>query len=355
MSSSSPKRLRKIIQYLISLLAAVALLYWVFRKQSWEDIVSRIAGVEWYLIGISLALGLFSHWVRAYRWNLLLEPLGYRPPVGRTLLAVLVGYIANLAIPRLGEVARCAFLDRKAGVPVATGFGTVVMERLLDVLSILAIAGIVLCLEFSHVLGFFREQLLAKGQSINLSAGIWIVLGLCAVAGLALLWWFFKGGGRAVLAKHPLYRKVEPVVLKFVEGIVSIRNLNRPVQFWAATFLMWLCYFLMTYLVIIAYPATSQLGLSEGLAVLVVGGFGMAAPVQGGFGAYHFLVANFLLIYNIATEDGIALAALLHTSHTVIVIVVGSIALLLGLLIPRHVNTPLPTEANELDSSSAGS
>jgi len=352
MASSSP-RLRKVIQYVISLAFAVALLYWVFRKQSWEDILGRITEVEWYLIVISLALGLISHLVRAYRWNLLLDPLGYRPPIGHTFLAVLMGYIANLAVPRLGEVARCAFLDRKSGVPVATGFGTVVMERLLDVLCILVLTVVVIGLEFTRVLGFFQEQFLAKGQSFNLSSWVWITLGLMLIAGLVFLWWFFRKGGREVLKRQPIYQKLEPILLKFLEGIVSIRKLNHPGRFWAATFLIWLFYYLMTYLVILAYPATSHLGILVGLAVLVVGGFGMAAPVQGGFGTYHFLVANFLLIYGITIEDGVTLAAVFHTSQTILVIVVGSLALLIGLIIPRHAKTPLPTKDPELGTSPA--
>ncbi|HAP60576.1 MAG TPA: hypothetical protein DCR93_14125, partial [Cytophagales bacterium] len=274
---------------------------------------------------------------------------------GHTFLSVLMGYIANLAIPRLGEVARCAFLDRKSGVPVATGFGTVVMERLLDLICILLLTGVVIALEFTHVLDFFKEMLLEKGRSVQFPIWVWGLVAAFLVGAFVALWWFFRRGGRAVLRRQPLYQRLEPILLKFIEGIASIRKLDRPIAFWVSTFLIWLFYYLMTYLAILAYPATSGLSVSVGLAVLVVGGFGMAAPVQGGFGAYHFLVANFLLIYGVAMEDGVAVAAVMHTSQTILVIVVGSLALLIGLLIPRHANASIPTKDPELGTSPASS
>ena len=347
MTKARTGNVRKVLQYLLSLIIAIGLLYLVFRKQSLSDIWESILEAEWYLIAISLAMGLISHVIRAYRWNLLFAPLGHKPRIGVTFLAVMVAYIANLILPRAGEVARCAFLDRKAGIPTATGFGTVVVERLVDLLALLVVMLLVFLTELDNLLGFFQDQFQSRLASLPVTQILSVLVITALVLGGALLWWLFRMGGKEVLMRTQLYQRLAPILNKFMEGLVAVRKMERPLRFWAATVVIWALYFGMTYVVVLAYPATVHLTATAGLALLVVGGFGMAAPVQGGFGAYHIFVASFLIIYGVPIEEGKIFAALLHSTQTALILVIGSLALLIGFFIPRHANSSLPKENSQ--------
>lgn len=316
--------LKSILQVVVSISLAVLILYLVFSKIDWDDFWEKASNANYNWVIFSMVISILSYWLRAYRWNILLEASGYRPTTFRTLVAVLSGYLANLAIPRLGELTRCAVLKKSDNIPVPTSLGSVVNERLVDVLTLLVLTLLALIFEGSTLLTFF-QQVLDLDSAMEL-VPLLIMLMLLGLGTLAVLWFF---------RKKILKSKVGAVLIKFWEGIVSIKNLERPAEFVILSILIWLVYYVMAYTVVFALPETSHLDFGAGLLLLVTGGVAFALPVQNGFGTYHALIAALLSLYAIDHNTGVFLATLLHSSQLIALIIYGSIGLILSFILFR--------------------
>lgn len=340
MAEKGAFRLPTAVKYILSLSVALALLWWVMRGMSLSSFLTYLEGVNWYWVVVSMILAILSHAIRAYRWQLQYQPLNYRVSFSKSFIAVWVGYLVNLILPRAGEIARCTFLQRKSGVPISTSIGTVISERLIDVLLLFGCIGLVFLFEVDALATFMEEQLQGKLSSVGLKT--WLVLGAIGLGmgGLSFVYLLWKGW--SPLLRIKLLVKARPLLIKVIEGVFSIRKLHRPLAFWVSSLLIWGTYYAMTYAMVLSFPATQALLPSAGLTILVMGGFGMAAPVQGGLGAYHLLVSNLLLIYAIDKQEGLAFATLLHTSQTLLVIGFGGIAFLIGIFIPNHTHDSVP-------------
>lgn len=317
-------------KYLVGIIIAGTLLYYVFRGWDFYDVVDRFKQVNYYWVLFSIFLSIISHVLRAYRWNILLEPMGYKSlSVYRTFKAVMIGYITNLAAPRLGEITRCGVLKRTDNVNMSASFGTVVAERVFDFLSLLSLIFLGLLLEFDRLNTFFSDFINEKFDGINMTSGklaVLVLFGFILVGGLISLWWF-----RERVKRKPFYYKLRSFLREMVEGFTSVLRLEKRRGFWLSTISIWVLYYVMAFVMFYSYDSTSHLGFAAGLSILIMGGLGMSAPVQGGFGTYHVLVGAVLLTYGIAEKDGYFFATLVHTSQTVAVMVVGGLSLLLTL------------------------
>ncbi|MCB0496241.1 MAG: flippase-like domain-containing protein [Cyclobacteriaceae bacterium] len=322
------------LKYAIGLSIAGGLLWYVFKDWNLEDLIERFSQVNYWWILLSVILSVISHVIRAYRWNLLLHPLGYNNlTTFRTFLAVMVGYITNLFAPRAGEIARCGVLKRTDNVNMSASIGSVVAERIIDFLGLLVIIFFGLLLQFDLLSGFLKDFFFEKSKSIKLSDGtieFLIAFGLVIVIVLATLWIL-----RARIKRLPLYYKLRSFANEMADGFTSVLKLQNKSGFWISTLLIWVLYYTMAYVVIFAMPSTSHLGLLAGLSILIMGGLGMSAPVQGGFGTYHILVGSVLSLYGVAQKDGYFFATLIHTSQTLTVLIVGSISFMLSLRIKK--------------------
>ncbi|MFP4089271.1 MAG: lysylphosphatidylglycerol synthase transmembrane domain-containing protein [Cyclobacteriaceae bacterium] len=321
------------LKYIISLAIAGLLLWYVFRDFELENILSKLKEVDYRWVGLAVVIFLVSHTLRAYRWNTMLKPLGFRQlTTFRTLLAVMIGYFANLIVPRMGEVSRCGVLKKTDIVPITTSLGTVVAERVVDLACLLTAVIALFVIEFDRVngfmLSFFQDKLDQVGQNV------FALYLLTALAFVALLVFFLLGRTIKKKLKHnTLYAKIRTFVREMLRGLTSISRIENKAGFWLATFLIWLSYFLMSYVVFFSLPETAGLGWRAGLAVLVMGSLGMAAPVQGGFGTFHALVSGVLLLYGIAEQEGVLFATLIHTMQTVCFILFGGISFFLASVI----------------------
>jgi uncharacterized protein (TIRG00374 family) len=317
-------------KYLLGLVIAVALLYYVFRGWDFFDLVDRFKQVNYYWVLLSIFLSIISHLLRAYRWNILLEPMGYKSlSVYRTFKAVMIGYITNLAAPRLGEITRCGVLKRTDNVNMSASFGTVVAERIFDFLGLLSLIFLGLVLEYDRLNSFFSDFINEKFDGINMTSGkltVIVLFGFILVGGLISLWWF-----RERVKRKPFYYKLRSFIREMIEGFTSVLRLEKRRGFWLSTLFIWVLYYVMAFVMFYSYDSTSHLGLAAGLSILIMGGLGMSAPVQGGFGTYHLLVGAVLLTYGIPEKDGYFFATLIHTSQTVAVMVFGGLSLLLTL------------------------
>ncbi len=338
--------MKETIKYTLSLAIAGVLLWYVFRDIDATTLFNKLAEVRYGWVVAAGLLLLFTYGVRAYRWNILLHPLGYRHlTVFRTFVAVAIGYFANLLVPRMGEVSRCGVLKRLEDVPVTTSLGTVVAERIIDLLSLLTITLLLFIVEFDRLSRFITSFASDKMSGIgdNLFA-IYTLSGVAVVLlGVAFL---LARRWKDQLQQNRLFQKVQSFVREVLRGLTSVRRIENQTGFWVSTFLLWTCYFLMSYVVFFALPETEGLTAWAGVAVLVMGSFGMAAPVQGGFGAFHALVSGILVLYGVVESDGVLFATVIHGLQTITFIVLGVIAFVLtSVLSPRKVAVEQPTSA----------
>lgn len=316
-----------IVKYLLFTGVAIVLLYLVFRDQDFKKIGENLAKANYYWVGLSLILSVFGYLIRAYRWNLLIEPLGYKPKLRNSFFAVSIGYFANIAVPRIGELSRCGALNKTEKVPVDKLFATVIIERSVDFISLLVLMGMLLICKFSFFGNFFEKVVLNPlYQKFNIHhiSGIvvaFIVLFLCSLVFLAL---YFKD----FLKKIKLVVKAYRFGKGILEGIFSVRKMQRKWLFVFLSIALWGIYLLMTYIVFFSISATTGLTIIDAMFVLVAGGLGQVAPVQNGFGVYHGIVASALLLYGISFDDGLLYAIIGHESSTLMMIVMGIIAMI---------------------------
>jgi len=318
-------RLASVLKYILLLAVAVMLLYFAFKNVSVATIFHEMLQANIFWLGVSTVFSFIALISRAYRWKLLIEPLGYQPSLKNTTYAVMVGYLANLAFPRLGEVTRCGSLSTAENVPFNKLLGTVVVERVIDVISLLICILLVAIIEFNRLGNFFKnnfsDPLISKITKFTTSAIIIIILIVVALAVvLFLLIRYSKRKSRS---------KWTALINGFVKGLVSIKHLDKPWLFVFHSVFIWFLYYLSVYVCLFALPFTSHLGPAAALFLLVAGGIGMSAPVQGGIGAYHLMVSQGLLLYGVKLENGLSFATLLHSLQLITVIVTGSVAMLL--------------------------
>ena len=318
----------KTLKFLSFFLLGIFIFWMVYKDQDINRIKSVLANdVNYFWIIISLFLGLISHVSRTIRWNLMIEPLDHKPKMLNTLLAVMIGYLMNLALPRMGEISRCGVLSRYEKIPFTKLVGTVVLERLVDVLMLLIMLIIVLITQFNQILIFLGNN---PDVSKKLNRVLYSPYLIGGMAFVFLLVWF----SRHKIRGSAFMKKLKGFILQFVEGFLSIRNMKNKGAFIFHSVLIWVLYYLMLYCVFFSFGFTSHLTPLAGLTVFVLGSFGMVAPVQGGIGAYHFMVIEGLALYGVDKADGTVFALLAHGTTTVMLIVLG----LIGLLVLPFVN-----------------
>jgi glycosyltransferase 2 family protein len=328
-------KLKSILRYLVTLIIAIALLLYVFRDINLQVLWAKMKEADLTFVYISIAMSLVSHFFRGYRWTLLLNPLGYRLGSFRAFIAVMVGYFANLLVPRLGEVTRCAILKKTDNIPIPASLGSVISERILDLIILLLLIAATFFIEFSTLKDFLYEQLHSAYEGFNLGnflIGASLIV-LIFVAGIYLIL-----RNKVFIRSLGVYKKLRPMAYELINGLNSIRKLKNKSGFFLATIVIWILYYTMSYVIVFSFPATSGLGLAAGLSILMAGGLGMTAPVQGGIGTYHAFVSGVLILYGISKEDGLLFATLLHTSQFISILLFGGLSFLISLLLKKDPN-----------------
>jgi uncharacterized protein (TIRG00374 family) len=316
------KRILSVIQYLFFLLTGVLLLWLVFRKIDITEVASQIklARYEWLLL--SIGLGIISHIVRALRWNILIRSMGYQTDTSTTFYAVMVGYLANTAFPRLGEVTRCGVLSKKKNIPFNALFGTVISERVFDLIVLVLIMLSVILLQFSFLKDFVDKYLVDSISGIankdNLFLTIAILL-IVIVLPVILFRIFFHR-----IRNLRIYSKVSDFIKGLLEGIKSIMKIKQKWSFIFLTLMIWLLYTLMTYTAFFSLDATKGLDFFDGITVMALGSLGIVAPVPGGIGAYQFIVMTILTeIYLVPSEPALTYSIILWTAQSVMIVGAG--------------------------------
>jgi glycosyltransferase 2 family protein len=316
------KLLIKFIRFLI-FFAIGAFIFWlIYKDQDVERIKSVLKhDVNYLWIVLSLVIGLLSHVGRTLRWELMIKPVGHKPRLMNTFMAVMIGYLMNLALPRMGEISKCGVLSRYERISFTKLIGTVVAERLVDMISLLLMLLIVIISQFGKMIEFLHSN-------PEIESNIYSILFSPYLIGVTITAIILTIIFRKTLKNTLLYKKITDVVENLKEGFVSIRSIEKKGWFFFYSIAIWLLYYLMLYIVFFSFDFTSHLGPLAGLTTFVLASFGMVAPVQGGIGAWHFMAIEALMLYGIAKENGIIFAFVSHTSMTVMLIIFGIISLI---------------------------
>jgi glycosyltransferase 2 family protein len=327
------KQIKKALQVILPLVLAAFLFWLVYKDWDFSALTNAFKqGVhyEWFLV--SLILSVLSMVLRGLRWQQLLEPVcpGSRKRI--VILSIFVGYAANMLLPRAGEVARCGILKKAEGISFTKSLGTVITERVFDVLSLLIITIVTVLLQVDVFKDFLSKNpaALEKWQNLIQSPILWG--GLFAVLLLIVLLW-------KPAKKLPFYQKARDFVYHLWTGMKSITTLKHPLLFVIYTISIWGCYFFMFYIVRYFFDWNMALGFLAMLSGFVMGSFGVVAPVQGGIGAYHFMVIYTLSFYGISASEAGVFAIVAHGLQTIYTLVTGLAAYLLLLVIARNRDT----------------
>lgn len=331
---------KTVLQYILIFSATVVLIWFSLRgltvsegEDKWDFLLHtwQQANKGWLLAMAGLAV--LSHLIRAERWRMLLVPAGYTTKLSYSFLSLMVGYLVNLVIPRGGEVSRCYNLYKLDGTPADMSFGTVVVERIIDLICLLVLIGISFFVESEKLFSFIDTLPIGTDQSSKFKT-----LGLIGGAFLIVMVGLFF-----ILKRN---KKISAFVTKtwigFKDGLLSVFRLERKGLFIFYSLLIWALYFLMSYTVILAFPQTAFLGIGAVLSLFAIGSIAMAVPLPGGTGSYHVLVPQGLVfLYGIAQSDAIAFTFIFHGWQTAIMIVGGAISLIATSVIVKKKNAEL--------------
>lgn len=294
--------------------------FYVYPVSEIENIWEKLKEANYIYILPVIVISLSAHYSRAMRWKMLLDPMGYEIKTFNGFRAIMIGYYFNTIVPRMGEVSRCVALNRIDKVPVSAGLGTVVVERIFDLISLAIVVGLTVLLQFDLVGDLIIDLLSEKVKSAGglLSWNVLLVLvGLVVLAYLGVL----------LIKKLGFYDKIVGLLKEFKNGIISVSKLKNPWAFIGHTVFIWVTYFAMCYLSFFTLPETSGLGLGAGLVVFTLSTIGFIAPVPGGVGTYQYMFTMALSLFFIDELAGKAVAMIAFLVNTVLNLLVGAIAL----------------------------
>ena len=317
--------MKKALKYLAFLLLAGILLHFSFKGVKWSDFISGLQSCNWWWIAASMAIGILGFLFRALRWRILLRAINKDVTLGETFNGINIGYITNFIFPRAGEVARCGVIANTRKVSFEKSLGTVVLERSLDMVCLLLWMFLLLVFSWGEFGSFIKGEILQplQGKFSSLVLPLSILCAI-AVAGCAALWIFRKR-----LMEIKIVGRIMQVIKGLLEGVFSAFRMEEKWMFFLYTLLIWLTYWLTSLTTIYAFPQVGHLGGIDALFLMIIGGFGWVVPVQGGLGAYHFIVSLALAkVYGIAQATGVVFATISHEAQALVMILCGAVSLI---------------------------
>ena len=324
------KRIILALQFLFFLGLGVFLVWWMARgidDKGWDQIRLSLKQANYFLLIPVFFTLLLSHYLRALRWKLLIEPLGYTPSITNVFCLVMVGYATNLAVPRFGEILKCTLLSRYERIPADKLVGTIVAERAVDVISLIITLLITVLLQIDVVGNYVLNSLNKAIQNNEGNGTNWIAL-LLVLTLIVLSFYFLY-----LLIKKFRYFKVVQKVINIFKGILlgltSIRYVKQKKAFVAYSFFIWFLYLVSIWIGFHAMKETSLFSIKEALSILSFGSIGMLIPTQGGLGPYQFAVQETLFLYGLDRPLGYTFGWLLWLAQNSIALIVGVICLLI--------------------------
>ncbi|SHF12045.1 lysylphosphatidylglycerol synthase transmembrane domain-containing protein [Chryseobacterium takakiae] len=276
MEKKTKNPLKSILTIVISLAFAGFFLWVALKGLDFKVIQKSLSKANYWWVAFAACFGIAAYWFRAIRWNLMLEPMGYKISNANSLWSISFGYLMNLTIPRSGEVARATALYGVEKVPVDQSFGTIILERVVDLVCMLCFLGLTLIFKGDVISSVYKNS----GADFNPNK-IFFIVGTLLVG--AILFFIFKKR----LADIPVLDKIIKFIDGILDGLTSIFKLKQKGKFILYTIGIWVSYYFAAYLVCFALPETSGFTFDDGFLILVVGTFGMIIPASGGIGAFN--------------------------------------------------------------------
>jgi uncharacterized protein (TIRG00374 family) len=323
------KILGNILKLFISLGLGVFIIWFTTSKLTAKDIsditvIFKRADYKWLIIGP--AIGMLSNVVRAERWKQLLNSVGYQPHRVNVVNSVFVMYALNLVFPRLGEVTRCTLLYKTDKIPIDKSIGTMVLERMVDMVSILLVGALLMLFQYKLLIDLLNKKVLSHYSDTihQLTSGYKGILLIIVVllAGIGFFYFLYR------MREHSILGIVWRFIAGIMHGLASISKLDNPLLFIFYSFMIWFMYFLMIYLCFWCLPETAPMGVWAGMACLFFGGFAFIIS-PGGLGAYPATIGAVLLLYKVAFTVGFGFGWLVWVVQTAAVIVCGIISFIL--------------------------
>ncbi len=311
------KFIKKIVFTALPIGLGIFLIWWSISRLSVSDkteIQKAFQNANYYWIFLSLFFGLLSHLSRAYRWNILLAPLGYKPRFLNNVSAVFAAYLINLTIPRAGEFVRATAISKYEDIPFEKAFGTIVVERIVDVLMLM----LIILVAFFYQFELLKDLIIRKIPSNPMAI---VLLGLFLAVLLVLLYFLIRK------SKSIFFTKIRAFVFGLLEGVKSIVVMKNKGAFIMHTLFIWAMYLAMFYTVSFALPETATISFGVVVTGFVVGALSMAAT-NGGLGTYPLGVQQVLILYGVASNPALAFGWLMWTSQTFMVLLFGGLSLL---------------------------
>lgn len=332
--SSSIAYMKRLLKRTLPIGLAIGLLLYALKDSSLAAIGNQFRQANYgWLLFVGFQIGLYNI-VRAARWQLTLQAIGYQPPLLHTTVAMLAGTMASMIIPGAGELTRCGTLQRTDGIPMAQCIGSVIAERVIDFFMLLLLIGLTLLLEFKrlekYVIDIFTPAITQITQS-DFSLAVW--------AGAVLLltfvmYWVVR---HKMKAQHRITSKLTTFLRNMGQGVMSIANLKRPVWFIFLTFISYILIYSATYSLFFSSTHNTKLPPVAALSVITVSSLGgLAVPTQGGIGTFHYLVSRVLLLYGVPKPENIAIATFMHAVQTSFALLFSSISFLSIPSLVRH-------------------
>jgi uncharacterized protein (TIRG00374 family) len=341
------QRLISFLKFLAFLSIGSVILYLVFKSQNeaylaecaekgiaeadcslTDKLIADFKSASPFWIGLVVLAFMISNVSRALRWNMLVRPLGYQPKFYNAFWTVMLGYFANLGLPRSGEFIRAGTYGTYEKIEVEKVMGTVVVDRIMDVICLLIIMILTVSLEYDTIWAYLQENI----KTETLTKLLWLG-GIAAVAVVGL---FFAIRKR--LEKLAIYQKIKKILLGFADGLKTVGQLKNPTLFIFHTVVIWAMYFVMTLFALKSFAPTAELPMVVGLVVFVFGALGIVIPSPGGMGTYHALVIAALSLYGVSGDNGFSIANIAFFSINIFCnILFGILAIILLPILNRKV------------------
>lgn len=337
---------KDIIQFLIFICFGIALFLVVYRNYDFRTLFAEFSKFNYWLFIPAIIIFILSHVFRARRWQFLLEDEINRPSFKNTFLAVLNAYFANMALPRLGEVTRCAIVSKYENKDFSKVLGTVVTERCLDFICVI----ILTIIAFVSQSGVFCDFIQLNPNVKEFFVGLLkpkslIILVLIGIAFITVFVIIAKGK----LNRFKICEKISVFFNNFWKGIITIVTAKHKFAIILHSFLIWTMYFLMLYVCFFAFEEFSHLGIAVALVLFVAGSFGMIIPSPNGMGSYHFMLIQTLVLYGVSNESAASFALISHGLQTLMIIALGVISMILVPVLNKNHNESESEECPEAD------
>jgi uncharacterized protein (TIRG00374 family) len=319
-------KLVKALQFVFFLLVGLVLLFFAFRGIDMNELIVQITQADYRWAALSVLFAVLALVFRTLRWQLLIEPLNEYPKRINIFHAINVGYLANFVFPRIGEITRCGILNRTDRISVTRLFGTVIVERAFDMLMCALMLILILLMRFDVVGSFIMDNIVQPAvKRLPGTARIeWII---AVFVLLILAFYVFYKVFKTQLSKIGALRKIRDLMRGVVKGIMSAYRIRNFTWFMILNFLIFGMYFMQTWVMFFALESTSSLGIGDAMFILVLSALAIILPVQGGIGAYHWIVSMGLTIFGLTREEGMVYATITHSVTSLALITLGAVSL----------------------------